>query len=408
MLINEEVIMRTELNEVLQYIEEHIHTNIKLEDIASKYHYSQSHISRHFNRYVGMGLNEYINRRKLSLIAEDIRTKDKTISYLADIYGYNSQKYFSTKFKELFHITPSHYRKGQTFIVLQPIRTIQGGNQIMLNTINELCFELWKQSEDENTLLDAINAMNNVILHQKSNSEITMIVYVVEEKYTNIYEVELNLINGLHKKKTLFYSENKLHKLVELGEDDESKYVIFEDHKTKKQLRANFHQGNQPHVIFQTNTIEGYKMPEDNDWEFDINQVYKEIDELKETILQTTNEKEIKHLCDKTENLILMRHFGSEFVFVKMVQQGHFFMLVSIYVNMETKFAESYHFLGSGSKSTNITCKKEGMMFQVYTDDKLFSNSYILGGEEVVSSIFLQFPSGMSGSGGWDFSPEFK
>ncbi|MGS0973468.1 MAG: helix-turn-helix transcriptional regulator [Candidatus Izemoplasmataceae bacterium] len=397
--------MESELNNVLEYIEVNIRKNIKLNEIADFFHYSVSHLSRSFNRYVGMNFNEYINRRRLSLIAIEISKKEKSISYLSDTFGYSSQKYFSTKFKDVFCITPTTYKKGKTFIVLQPIRKIKGENNIMINNLKELCFNVWSKSSDENTLLDAISDIENLILYSKDNSEVTLITYLNEENYSNIFEVKLNLINGLYDVKSIFHVDNKLHNILSLDTDDDGCYVVFEDVKTKKTLKAIFEQGHQPYVIFQTNTTKGFKVVKESS--FDMNSMHKKLDILKNEILKLTNEKEIKDFCENDKNLVLMRHFGSEFVFVKLVKQGQAFALNSIYTDMMDKKIMSYHFFTSMADSDEITVVREGEFLNTYVTGELFAKSYILGGDEVVSSIFLKFPSGMSGSGGWDFSSEF-
>jgi AraC-like DNA-binding protein len=399
--------MKNELNKILQYIEAHIQDNMSLSEIADLHHYSLSHLSRNFNQYVGMGFNDYVNRRKLSLIANDIRSGQKSISYLADIYGYSSQKYFSTKFKDTFSVSPSTYKKGQTFIILQPIRVIQGGQHTMINNANDLCYHLWQHAQDQNTLLDTISTIDNALLYQQNNSGISLLAYFNEGEYTNIYEIDLNLINGLYEKKSVFYVENKLHSIVTMGQEDDKHYVVFKQNATGKELTAYFVESHQPYVIFQTNTVHGFKLPEVTEEDFNMEDAFRTIDALKEQILSMTNVNEIQALCDSTEDLILMRHFGSEFVLVKLIQQKRLYAMVSLYVNMETKIAESYHFFGSVAKSEDITIRKDGTHLQLYIDQELHATSYILGGDEQISDITVRFPSGMSGSGGWDFTPEF-
>ena len=400
--------MKSELNHVLNYIEKNLHSNIKLSEIAELFHYSFSYLSRNFNRYVGMSFNEYVTRRRLSLIALEIRNKKKSMSYLADTFGYSSQKYFSTRFKDFFHITPTSYKKGKTFITLQPIREIKGDENRMINNMKELCFHIWSKSSDENTMLDVVAGLENAIVYSKHNSEVTMITYLTEGDYTNIYEVKLNLINGLYDVKSIFFIENQRHKVKALGKDDESSYVIFEDVNTHKKVKANFEEGHQPYVIFQTDLAKtSNETLLSTDDTFDMKAMYQEIDTLKEKLLELTNEVEVKEFCEKYEDLVLMRYFGSEFVFVKLTKQGKAFSLNSIYTHMIDKKAMSYHFFGSGASSKDIRIAKEGLLLNTYVADELYVKSYILGGDEIISAILLKFPSGMRGNGGWDFSSEF-
>lgn len=51
--------------EALQYIEEHYREEISLAFLADKYGYSLSYFSRTFNKFAGMNIREYINRRRI-------------------------------------------------------------------------------------------------------------------------------------------------------------------------------------------------------------------------------------------------------------------------------------------------------------------------------------------------------
>ena len=51
--------------EALQYIEEHYSEEISLAFLADKYGYSLSYFSRTFNKFAGMNIREYINRRRI-------------------------------------------------------------------------------------------------------------------------------------------------------------------------------------------------------------------------------------------------------------------------------------------------------------------------------------------------------
>lgn len=48
-----------------QYVEEHYHEEVSLAFLADKYGYSLSYFSRTFNKYAGMNIREYINRRRI-------------------------------------------------------------------------------------------------------------------------------------------------------------------------------------------------------------------------------------------------------------------------------------------------------------------------------------------------------
>jgi len=399
--------MTEQMNRVLEYIEHSLQEEINLTKLAERFHYSKTHLSRMFNLHVGMNLADYINRRRLSVIAVEILKQSKSIGYLANIHGYNSQKYFSKLFKSTFMVTPSTYKKRKKFIVLQGMRILKGEQTMRINDVNELSYHVWSQSVDENTMRDTLESIENAILYEKKESGVTFLTYIDEGEYTCIYEIILNLINGSYEKRHVFYVENKLHTLKRFLQEEDEFAVVFEDKDTKKNLKAYFKQGHQPYVVFQTNTVDGYKFDEEVEDEVNQDTLNALVEKLKNRLKSCMNAEEIKKLCEQEDNLVLMRYFDYEFVLVKLVRQGNFFMLVSIYLDMRRTFAESYYFFGSRTKANKVFIQKNEHILELYMDDQLFAKSYILGGNEKISQIHIEFPSGMSGSGGWDFSDEF-
>lgn len=400
--------MKKEINRILDYIEDNICEDLSLEILSKQLHYSNSYISRMFNKYVGLNLNDYINRRRLSLVAVAIKSERKSISYLANHYGFNSQKYFSNVFKRTFGISPSEYQKGNKFITLQPKRIIKGEENMVINSVKEVCLELSNSIDNENSLYDKVSEIDNVELFSMKDSDIQLIGCFSGKEESYIYEISLNLMNGLFVQKTVFIVNSEKHLIKLIDKDDESIFVIFEDIKTRKQIKAMFTQGSQPKVIMNTdikNDLRVYgKYPSKEQYDNMMNIV----GDLKERIMKQSNYEEVLELVTKEEDLVLMKNFGSEFVFVKLLKDKEYFQLESIYCDMNNKLIESYSFFSSYVKTKNIEMRKEGLLLEVYCDDVIYGKSYVYGGDELTSSIFIKFPSGMSGTGGWDFSPEFK
>ena len=100
------------MNTTIEYIEANLLNDLSLNDIAHQSNYSKTHMSRMFNKIVGVSLTEYINRRRLTNTALMLKDTDKPIEYISDIYRFGSSKYFSTMFRKEFGISPSMYRRG--------------------------------------------------------------------------------------------------------------------------------------------------------------------------------------------------------------------------------------------------------------------------------------------------------
>lgn len=102
----------------INYIEENLSENLKLNDIAKISRYSMFHFDRIFKYTVGESVIEYVRKRKLTEAANLlISTKIKIID-IAIKYGFNSQQAFSLAFKKFYGKTPGEYRKEKHNLVL--------------------------------------------------------------------------------------------------------------------------------------------------------------------------------------------------------------------------------------------------------------------------------------------------
>ncbi|MCI9072849.1 MAG: AraC family transcriptional regulator [Lachnospiraceae bacterium] len=101
-----------QLNQSINYLEEHLTSEIdygRLGQIAccSAYHYQ-----RMFTYMAGITLAEYIRRRKMSLAAVDLQGGDEKIIDIAEKYGYHSPTAFNRAFQAFHGIAPSAVKNG--------------------------------------------------------------------------------------------------------------------------------------------------------------------------------------------------------------------------------------------------------------------------------------------------------
>lgn len=94
---DERILMR----EILVYIQNHFRTSATRVDIASALGYTESHISRVFHRYLGIGISDYVNGLRLAYI-EGLRAEGDRRSTGELIFeaGFGSQQtYYRSKQK---------------------------------------------------------------------------------------------------------------------------------------------------------------------------------------------------------------------------------------------------------------------------------------------------------------------
>lgn len=100
------------MNQVIEHIEEHITEALTLQELSKNFYLSEFHFSRIFKILCGYSIKQYIQGRKLTLVAEKLKTSDCTITSVAMDYGYNSPEVFCRAFQKQFGISPSAYRNS--------------------------------------------------------------------------------------------------------------------------------------------------------------------------------------------------------------------------------------------------------------------------------------------------------
>lgn len=93
------------------YIEKNYDGPLSLNDLAKRFGFNASYLSRRFKQKYGDGIIEYvtkirIRKAKESLVSSDVKLKD-----LASRLGYKDEKYFSRVFAQSVGMSPNAWRK---------------------------------------------------------------------------------------------------------------------------------------------------------------------------------------------------------------------------------------------------------------------------------------------------------
>lgn len=94
----------------LNYIEDHLSENIKMEPLANVVALSPYYFQRLFGRLVKKPVNEYVKLRRLAKASEALKSKEKRIIDVALEYGFSDHANFTRAFKDAYGITPDEYR----------------------------------------------------------------------------------------------------------------------------------------------------------------------------------------------------------------------------------------------------------------------------------------------------------
>ncbi|UOY92437.1 AraC family transcriptional regulator [Ectobacillus sp. JY-23] len=136
--------MLHELNEVIDYIEEHLTDDLSLEVISAYAGVSDYHFRKIFFYLSGITLSEYIKNRRLSEASLDLLHGEK-VTDVAFKYGYQSMDGFTRAFKKWSGFLPSDVIKtgvSKSFPKLSFVIAVKGGMNMEFRIESKPAFNL--------------------------------------------------------------------------------------------------------------------------------------------------------------------------------------------------------------------------------------------------------------------------
>ncbi|SFE89486.1 Response regulator receiver domain-containing protein [Paenibacillus catalpae] len=100
------------MGDIVAYLDGHYFEDVGLIDIATRYHMDPSYLSRQFKAATGENFIEYVTRKRMEKACELLRQSDSKVSDIAELVGYENQRYFSQVFKKFTGRTPSEFRES--------------------------------------------------------------------------------------------------------------------------------------------------------------------------------------------------------------------------------------------------------------------------------------------------------
>ncbi|MDR1272856.1 MAG: helix-turn-helix transcriptional regulator [Clostridiales Family XIII bacterium] len=96
---------------VMHYVENHLDTKVSLNAAAAYAGVHPAYLSSRFRRETGLSFTEYTAMRKVQESCYFVRHTGYSISQIALLYGFSSQSYYTTIFKNVTGMTPIEYRR---------------------------------------------------------------------------------------------------------------------------------------------------------------------------------------------------------------------------------------------------------------------------------------------------------
>lgn len=101
---------------VIHYMQENLHNNLTLEQLAIHFKYSSSHFSMLFQKETGTSPINYFIKLKIQKACQYIELTDLKLQEIASILGFEEAAYFSRIFTKVMGISPSAYKKQEKVI----------------------------------------------------------------------------------------------------------------------------------------------------------------------------------------------------------------------------------------------------------------------------------------------------
>ena len=97
------------IHNAVRYIQENLHKDISLRDVAGHLEVSEPYLSRKFSKELGVRLSHYISKTKMEKAAEFLKNSSLKIYEISEMVGYTNPEHFSRVFKRVMGKSPKQF-----------------------------------------------------------------------------------------------------------------------------------------------------------------------------------------------------------------------------------------------------------------------------------------------------------
>jgi two-component system, response regulator YesN len=110
---NDPIEENPKINEIEQYIMNHLSENITSITMANYLHLNPSYFSRYFKRLSGETFTDYVHRLKMRVAVKLLAETDQTVEFISYSLGYSDRTYFSKIFSKYMGQSPTEYKHSR-------------------------------------------------------------------------------------------------------------------------------------------------------------------------------------------------------------------------------------------------------------------------------------------------------
>jgi two-component system, response regulator YesN len=98
------------ITDIEKYLQENFDRDVKLQEISDHFYISREYISRKFKQEFNENISDYVLRIRMEKAKSLLKNSQLKIYEIANMIGYQDDKYFRKVFKKVEGITPNEYR----------------------------------------------------------------------------------------------------------------------------------------------------------------------------------------------------------------------------------------------------------------------------------------------------------
>nr|WP_285852308.1 AraC family transcriptional regulator [Robertmurraya korlensis] len=100
------------IEDIEAYLQANFDRDVKLQEISEHFYISREYISRKFKQEFNVNISDYIVNIRMKKAKSLLKNSQLKIYEIANMIGYQDDKYFRKVFKKVVGITPNEYRAG--------------------------------------------------------------------------------------------------------------------------------------------------------------------------------------------------------------------------------------------------------------------------------------------------------
>ena len=100
------------LNRVLDFIDENLARDIRLQELANVAGMSLKYFCELFRESTGLSAHQYVLRRRIERAKQFLRNSSFTVATVSAATGFRDQSHFTKVFRRLLGVTPVQFRSA--------------------------------------------------------------------------------------------------------------------------------------------------------------------------------------------------------------------------------------------------------------------------------------------------------